>query len=73
MNDRQLAYRTNIPKSYKNNYTKAIEGNSRKEALKAKCLDCMCWQKDEIKICEIDWCPLWPYRPYQNKVNKVKK
>jgi hypothetical protein len=73
---RQLSHKTNIPKYYKANYEKAILGNSRKEAVKAKCLDCMNWDKKEVAICEIETCPLWPYRPYikpsSNTVRKIK-
>jgi len=31
-------------------------------AIRLKCLDCTCSQKNEVRYCEIDTCPLWPYR-----------
>ena len=35
------------------------------EAVKAKCLDCACWQIEEITDCRVFTCPLWAHRPYQ--------
>ena len=33
------------------------------KAVRANCLDCMCGQANEIKLCtEENRCPLWPYR-----------
>ncbi len=71
MNDNQLKWRTTIPSSYQNNYTKAIDTNSKKEAIKAKCLDCMNFSKDDIKNCEVDCCPLHPHRPYKKKDKNI--
>ena len=39
---------------------------SKALALKAKCLDCACYQTEEIKNCQSVTCPLWRVRPYQN-------
>jgi hypothetical protein len=39
---------------------------SKALAVKAKCLDCCCWQSEEIKQCQSVTCPLWRVRPYQN-------
>ena len=44
---------------------KAFSGNSKAAGIKAKCLDCCCWQRIEITNCTTLACPLWPYRPYQ--------
>jgi hypothetical protein len=41
-------------------------------AVKAKCLDCTCWQKKEIELCTAD-CPLYPYRPYGAKKTTTVK
>ena len=38
---------------------------SKALAVKAKCLDCTCWQPLEIQKCQIVTCPLWRVRPYQ--------
>ncbi len=32
------------------------------KAIRRKCLDCVCWNRAEVVRCEIDLCPLWPYR-----------
>lgn len=32
------------------------------KAIRAKCIDCCCGEKKEIRLCPIEWCPLWPYR-----------
>ena len=32
------------------------------KAIRAKCLDCMCGQANEVKICPIEDCSLYPYR-----------
>ena len=32
------------------------------KAIRAKCLDCTCWQPMEVRLCEVKKCPLWPYR-----------
>jgi hypothetical protein len=34
----------------------------RGKAIRAKCLDCMCGQAVEIKLCPSTRCALWPWR-----------
>ena len=34
-------------------------------AINAKCWDCTCGQRIEIKLCEMADCSLHPFRPYQ--------
>ena len=36
-------------------------------AINAKCFDCCCDQKHEVKLCVMTDCSLWPLRPWQNK------
>ena len=31
-------------------------------AIRAKCLDCSCYQAGEVRLCEAVKCPLWPFR-----------
>ena len=31
-------------------------------AIKAKCLDCSCDDRNEVKMCNVEDCPIWPYR-----------
>jgi len=35
-------------------------------AIKAKCLDCVCNQSAEVKLCPAKTCPLWEYRKGKN-------
>lgn len=39
-----------------------IERISRGKAIRAKCIDCCCGQKNEVRLCPAKDCPLWPYR-----------
>jgi hypothetical protein len=32
------------------------------KAIRAKCLDCSCYQASEVRLCEAVKCPLWPFR-----------
>ena len=40
---------------------------SPREAIKAKCLECVCFCEVEVRKCTSPGCPLWEYRPYQIK------
>ena len=51
------------PKVYAGVISKAK--NSRKAAICAKCLDCCCYQREEIRLCPIPDCPLYVWRPYK--------
>jgi len=39
----------------------------RNAAIRAKCIECSNFQKAEVGACSISGCPLWRYRPYQDK------
>lgn len=30
--------------------------------IRKKCMDCCCGQRTEVDECELEKCPLWPYR-----------
>jgi hypothetical protein len=32
------------------------------KAMRAKCLDCSCYQPKEVRLCTVKTCPLWPFR-----------
>lgn len=55
-----------LPESVKSVYRKAYEG-SKANAVKAKCLECVCNARELIRNCETEACPLWKVRPYQVK------
>jgi hypothetical protein len=63
--------RAQIPKIHRANYDEAVSGKSRKAAIKAFCLECVCWQKEEVRLCTALACPLYSYRPYQEGSNHV--
>lgn len=52
-------------------FDRAFRGKSKAVGIRAKCLDCCCWQRREVQLCTASACPLWPYRPYQNRKNRV--
>jgi hypothetical protein len=52
-------------------FSRAFQGVSKAAAVKAKCIECCNFQKAEVKRCDIEGCPLWRYRPYQNKAGKT--
>jgi hypothetical protein len=41
--------------------------NPLSKAVKAKCLDCACWQIEEVRHCTVFTCPLWAHRPYRKE------
>jgi len=55
-------YLAGIPKRYQGIYQKAMQGQSKKAAIYAKCLDCVNWQRKEVALCVVNTCPLYPYR-----------
>lgn len=61
--------RAQMPNIHIANYDKAMKGKSMKAAIKAFCLECVCWQKEEVRLCTSLACPLYPYRPYKSVSN----
>ncbi|KPJ68577.1 MAG: hypothetical protein AMJ43_00045 [Coxiella sp. DG_40] len=59
-----------MPDIHLANYKRAMRGRSMKAAIKAFCLECVCWQKEEVRLCTDLGCPLYPYRPYKNSANR---
>jgi len=39
-----------------------MKGLTPLKAIRAKCLDCSCWQPKEVKLCPDAECTLYPYR-----------
>lgn len=56
-----------LPESIRGVFKRAFSGNSKASAVKAKCLDCCCYSRDEVRNCTVKKCPLWLYRPYQKE------
>ena len=61
-----------ITKLYEGVFKKAFSGKSKASALKAKCLDCTNLDRKEITLCTVKSCPIWLYRPYQEKTEQEK-
>ncbi len=53
-----------IPKKYRRIYKKAVETNNKAAAIEALCLECVCWQKNEVVNCSCLACPLYGVRPF---------
>ena len=51
-----------IPKKYQAIYRRAMQGRSRKDAIRASCLVCANWVAPEVRLCPAENCPLWHYR-----------
>jgi hypothetical protein len=62
-----------IPDKYQGIFKRALKKGAKKDAIKAKCLDCCCFQKAVIADCTTRNCPLWVHRPYQVKGNNNDK
>ena len=54
-----------MPANYRRTYRDAMSGNSLRAAVKAFCVECVCYQRDEVTLCTAADCPL--YRPYQKR------
>ena len=48
-------------------FLEAYGGKSRKAAITAKCLDCCCYEQEQVRYCQASGCPLHAYRPYKCK------
>ena len=66
-------HRKQIPKVHRTNYDKAVRGRSMKAATKAFCLECVQWQKEEVRLCTSLACPLYPYRPYHESSKQASQ
>jgi hypothetical protein len=48
--------------------SRALAGSSSpRQAIKAKCLTCTNFDREEIAECRVVICPLHPYRPFQTQ------
>ena len=66
--EKQKAYCRDVPPLYVGIVRRAFDcAASPRQAIKAKCLDCCGYQRDEVRHCTVILCPLWAYRPYQGE------
>ena len=56
------------PQSCQKSLRKAFFGSaSPRQAIKAMCLACVGYERESIKNCTGWSCPLWRYRPFQDR------
>lgn len=54
-----------MPLSCRMGYLKSLGGNSPMSGIKAHCLECVGWVRDEVRLCTSPCCALYPYRPFK--------
>lgn len=55
-----------IPARYQALAERSWEGQqSPRQAIKAKCLECVGYEAAEVTLCTATLCPLWMLRPYR--------
>lgn len=63
-----------IPPGARGIVARALAGTaSPRAAIKAKCLDCSCYDRAEVTHCRVVSCPLRAYRPFQKKAREASK
>ena len=63
-----LARAVEIPQTARGNYFRAVLGQaSPRNAIKAQCMECICWVRAEVTNCTGRACPLYAYPPYQKE------
>lgn len=63
-----------VPDKHKLATQRALLGQiTRSTAIRVKCLQCCGYQRDEIKVCSVITCALFPVRPYQDKNAAVEE
>jgi hypothetical protein len=57
-----------IPRQYRRLYERVVGkgGGTRSEAIKVMCLECVGWEKKEVRYCTATACPLYRFRPYRS-------
>lgn len=55
--------------SYRQIFQRAYTTPSKSAAIKAFCLRCAGYLKNEVRDCTAKGCPLWTHRPYQQDSN----
>ena len=53
-----------VPESMRRTFAEAFAGSSRAQAIKAKCMSCANFQREEVRMCPVTTCPLHAVRPY---------
>ena len=63
---RLIRYLSQAPETQKLTLSRALAGTaSPRQAIRAKCLDCCAFDRNEVRHCPAVLCALHRYRPYQ--------
>ncbi len=63
-----LSKAKDMPEIYKKNYLATVAGTaSPRNAIKAFCIECMCYVRSEVTKCSTIECPLNLFRPYRKE------
>lgn len=65
LNPSQRVVVDDAPTSYRGTLERAFSGKSKAAGIKAFCLRCVGYVRNDVRDCTSRGCPLWPYRPYQ--------
>lgn len=66
MTPQQIERLPHVPPMYRGIFERVYEGQpGHALQVHAKCLDCCCYQRIDVKLCPATACPLWAIRPYQ--------
>jgi len=72
LSDKHSDYLAAVPVSAEGIVRRAFEASaSPRQAIKAKCLTCCNYDRNEIEHCTVHICPLWGYRPYVTKLSQT--
>ena len=67
LNSAQVKALEDAPSLYRGTLTRAYQTKSKSAAIRAFCLRCVGYVRQDITDCTARGCPLWPHRPYQEK------
>jgi hypothetical protein len=66
LTDKQKAFVATVPEKSRVLISRALVGTvSPRQCIKAKCLDCCCYNRAEAAACTVTLCPLWAVNPYR--------
>jgi hypothetical protein len=65
LNSEQSAVLAEVPTSYRTIFKKAFTTNRKTLGIKAFCLRCVGYLREDVRNCTAKGCPLWTHRPYQ--------
>lgn len=65
MNKAQQSVLAEVPTTYRPVFERAFTTNSKVAGIRAFCLRCVGYLRNDVRHCTAYACPLWPHRPYQ--------